>query len=243
MNASSGMATPLENVAASESPLTPERNSFENPPKNAPPPVKVMEYPYTTHTTAISAEGDEHLHQHRERVLGAHHAAVEQRQPRDRHQDDERAWPPSSRWCRPCRPWVPPARLRRPARSPRPPACRRLSMPAAGLSCASAAPAKASEVSRAINANSFFIAVSLQRRRIGLAGADADDFLEIEHEDLAVADLAGVGRLLDRFDRLLEQLGLDGDLDLYLGQEIDDVLRAAVELGVALSGARSPSPR
>src|SRR5690242_621417 len=75
-----------------------------------------------------------------------------------------------------------------------------LSGVAAGLSCESAAPAKASDPSSVTNAMSFFIAVPLERRRIGLAGADADDFLEIEHEDLAVADLAGIGRLLDGFD-------------------------------------------
>src|SRR5262249_19229045 len=64
--------------------------------------------------------------------------------------------------------------------------------------------------------------------------ADADYLLKIEHEDLAVADLAGVRRFLDRVDRLLEHLGFDGRLDLYLRQEIDHVLRAAIELGVPL---------
>src|SRR5687768_8628905 len=77
-----------------------------------------------------------------------------------------------------------------------------LSGAAAGLSCARVAPAKASDNATARNAQSLFIAFSLERRRIGLAGADADDLLEIEDENLAVADLAGVGRLLDRLDRL-----------------------------------------
>src|SRR5687767_4920327 len=108
-----------------------------------------------------------------------------------------------------------------------------LSGVAAGLSCASVAPAKASDSTRARNAQNFFISVSSECRRIGLAGADANDFFQIEHEDLAVADLAGVGRFLDRLDRLLEQLRLDRGLDLHLGQEIDHVLGAAVELGVA----------
>src|ERR687895_504715 len=110
----------------------------------------------------------------------------------------------------------------------------------AGLSCARVAPAKASESTRARNAQNFFITFSpSKRRRIGLAGADADDFLKIEHEDLAVADLAGVRRFLDRLDRLLEQLRLDRRLDLYLGQEVDHVLGAAVELGVALLAAEA----
>src|SRR5688572_23136651 len=108
-----------------------------------------------------------------------------------------------------------------------------LSGAAAGLSCASTAPAKATQTIMASHANSFFIAFSLKRRRIGLAGADADHFFQIEHEDLAVADLAGVSRALDRIDHLLEELALHGGFDLHLGQEVDHVLRAAVELGMA----------
>src|SRR5688572_22937226 len=73
-----------------------------------------------------------------------------------------------------------------------------LSGVAAGLSCASVAPAKASDSTRARNAQNFFISFSSECRRIGLAGADANDFFQIEHEDLAVADLAGVRRFLDR---------------------------------------------
>src|SRR5688500_13823511 len=115
-----------------------------------------------------------------------------------------------------------------------------LSDAAAGLSCASVTPAKASDSTRARNAQNFFITVSpSERRRIGFAGADADDFFQIEHEDLAVADLAGIGRLLDRLDRLLEEIGLDRGLDLHLGQEVDDVLRATVELGVPLLAAET----
>ena len=37
------------------------------------------------------ADAVEHVHQHREHVLGAHQAAVEQRKARDRHQQDEHA--------------------------------------------------------------------------------------------------------------------------------------------------------
>src|SRR5436853_3419645 len=104
---------------------------------------------------------------------------------------------------------------------------------APGLSCASVMPAKAIDSTSARNAQSFFTTFSLERRRIGFPGADANDFLKIEHEDLAVADLAGVRRFLDRLDRLLEQLCLDRGLDLHFGQKVDDVLRAAIELGMA----------
>src|SRR3970282_1694069 len=82
------------------------------------------------------------------------------------------------------------------------------SVAAAGLSCARCAAPEASECARAMRARNFFMCVSLERLRIGLAGADADDFFEFEHENLAVADLAGVGRLLDRLDGALEQVGV-----------------------------------
>src|SRR5262245_38608515 len=71
------------------------------------------------------------------------------------------------------------------------------------------------------------------------AGADADHFLDVGHEDLAVADAARVGRALDRLDRALDKIVLDHDLDLHLRQEIDHVLRAAVKLGVPLLPAEA----
>src|ERR1043165_86399 len=109
----------------------------------------------------------------------------------------------------------------------------------AALSCASTAPVKATHTAMATHVNSFFIAFSSERRCIGLAGADADDFFERHDEDLAVADLAGIGRFLDRLDHLLEHLVLDRGLDLHFRQEIDHVLRAAVELRVALLPAEA----
>ena len=43
-----------------------------------------------------------------------------------------------------------------------------------------------------------------QRVRPALAGADADDFVDRGDEDLAVADAAGAGGLLDGLDRALD---------------------------------------
>ena len=57
--------------------------------------------------------------------------------------------------------------------------------------------------------------------------------LDVENEDLAVADLAGAGRLLDGFDDLIEQVVLDRCFDLYLGQEINDVFGATVKFGMS----------
>src|SRR2546430_13622145 len=68
----------------------------------------------------------------------------------------------------------------------------------------------------------------------GLAGADAHDLLERRDEDLPVADLSGASRGLDGFDDLVDERVVDGGLDLDLGQEVHDVLGAAVQLRVAL---------
>src|SRR6266704_2263487 len=71
------------------------------------------------------------------------------------------------------------------------------------------------------------------------AGADADNLLEIENEDLAVADLSRVGRFFYGLDRLIEHLVLDRGLDLHFWQEIDHVFRAAIQLGVTFLPAET----
>src|SRR5882672_11390165 len=70
-----------------------------------------------------------------------------------------------------------------------------------------------------------------------LVGADADDILQREHEDLAVADLAGLGGAGDSGDHLGDDVVGHGDLDLHLGQEVHGVFAAAVDLGVAFLAA------
>src|SRR5690606_26110984 len=59
------------------------------------------------------------------------------------------------------------------------------------------------------------------------------------HEHLAVADLAGARGAVDRLERRFEGLVGYGGLDLELGQEIHDVLGAAVQLGMALLPAEA----
>src|ERR1043166_7775371 len=71
-------------------------------------------------------------------------------------------------------------------------------------------------------------------RNVGLAGADAHGVVESHDEDLAVADLAGLGRRRDRLDGLLDHRGVHCDLDLDLGQEAHGVFGAAIDFGVAL---------
>src|SRR5690606_26573900 len=77
------------------------------------------------------------------------------------------------------------------------------------------------------------------RGRAGLAGADADDLLQVIDKDLSVADLPGTGGILDRLDGLVGEFVDDGGLELDLGQEVDDVFGAAIELGMALLAAEA----
>src|ERR1039457_3113953 len=79
----------------------------------------------------------------------------------------------------------------------------------------------------------------LHRVLVDLAGADADGVLDRGDEDLAVADLAGLGSLDDGIDAAVGVAILDDNLDFHLGQEIDDVLGAAIQLGMTLLPAKA----
>src|SRR5665213_408782 len=68
----------------------------------------------------------------------------------------------------------------------------------------------------------------------GFTGPDANGFLDVGDENLAVADAAGLGGAPDRVDRLLDQVVRDHDLDFDLGQEVHDVLRPAIKFSVPL---------
>src|SRR5690606_20610702 len=65
-----------------------------------------------------------------------------------------------------------------------------------------------------------------ERVGVEFAGADAHNLVEVPDEDLAVADLAGTGGLHDRLDHGIGLLVGHRDLELDLGQEVDDVLGA-----------------
>jgi hypothetical protein len=75
--------------------------------------------------------------------------------------------------------------------------------------------------------------------RSALTGADADRLLDRRHKDLAVADLVGARRLQHCVERSRQQRIVEDDLDFDLGQEVDDVLGAAMELGMALLAAET----
>src|SRR5262249_15177285 len=72
-----------------------------------------------------------------------------------------------------------------------------------------------------------------------LARTDPDHVLDCRDEDLPVADPAGARALHDRVDDLGDTVVRNEDRDLHLGQEIDDVFRAAIELGVTLLSPES----
>src|SRR5690606_27050542 len=75
---------------------------------------------------------------------------------------------------------------------------------------------------------------ALDRVASGFSRPDPNRFLDGGDEDLAVADTAGVGRLLYRLDRPLDHSVFHHDFHFYLRQEVDDVFGAAIKLGVAL---------
>src|ERR1019366_3527147 len=79
----------------------------------------------------------------------------------------------------------------------------------------------------------------LDRVRAGFAGTDADNLLDIEDENLAVADAAGARGLLNRLDRGLEPGIRHHDFDFHLGQKIHDIFGAPVKLGMALLAAET----
>jgi len=58
--------------------------------------------------------------------------------------------------------------------------------------------------------------------------------LDGRNEDLAVADLAGLGRLRDGFDDLVDVASACDDLDLHFRQEAHGVFRTPIDFGVAL---------
>src|SRR5262249_31831525 len=72
---------------------------------------------------------------------------------------------------------------------------------------------------------------------VGLAGADAYRAVDAGDEDLAVADLAGLGRVRDQLDDLVDLIVVDGDIDPDFGQEVHRVFSAAIDFLVALLAA------
>src|SRR5688572_17823214 len=66
-----------------------------------------------------------------------------------------------------------------------------------------------------------------------LARPDPDELLDLRHPELAIPDLPGTGCLHDRVHDALRVGVVDHDLHADLRDEVDLVLRASIDLGVA----------
>src|ERR1044071_6967706 len=66
---------------------------------------------------------------------------------------------------------------------------------------------------------------------------DPDHIFYIEHENFPVADATGTRGLENRLHCRLDLIRQEDDLDFDLGQEVNDILGAAVQLGVAFLAA------
>src|SRR5262249_30196418 len=80
------------------------------------------------------------------------------------------------------------------------------------------------------------------RFRSALAGADADAVLQRQDEDFAVADAPlrpSAAGLHDGVDGWLDEILVDGDLQLHLAQQVHRQLVAVVDFGVALLSAEA----
>src|SRR5512132_467619 len=73
----------------------------------------------------------------------------------------------------------------------------------------------------------------------GFAGTDANHLLDRSDENLAVADLSRARGLDDRLDRALDERIAKHHFHLDFRQEIDDVLGAAIELGMPFLAAEA----
>ena len=75
---------------------------------------------------------------------------------------------------------------------------------------------------------------TLYRVFVQLAGANADHLVHWRDENLTIADLSGMRCFGDGVEAGVSLGFRYHDFDFHLGQEVDDILRAAIELRVAL---------
>src|SRR5579862_4128743 len=82
--------------------------------------------------------------------------------------------------------------------------------------------------------------MGLQYLVAALVGADPHGIVHWQHEDLAVAVLAGPCAAQNCVDDLVHILVAHYHLDLHLGRHVDSVVCAAVGLKVAALAAETP---
>src|SRR5271170_7234953 len=73
----------------------------------------------------------------------------------------------------------------------------------------------------------------------GFAGADADNFLDRHHKNLAVTDFARSGSLDDRVHGVVNLVLTQDDFNFDLWQKIHGVFAPAVNLGLALLASKA----
>ena len=158
--------------------------------------------PTAPSTSTAQSEALRHGGEH---VLLAHHAAIEQRQARDASSSAPAGRRRSSRRCRRHRSW-----RRGFARAPAKPHSSASAMQrrATLLSC----PPWMRVVALVMRSSRRHARMRLRTRcservGVGLAGADAHGLIDRRDEDLAVADLAGLGGVGDGFDHLVDPIG------------------------------------
>lgn len=76
-------------------------------------------------------------------------------------------------------------------------------------------------------------------RRSSFARADTDGFLDIGNENLSITDFTGVRALDDGCGHSVSLRVINDDLDLHLWQEINGVLRTAIDFGVPFLAAKA----
>src|ERR1044071_5437973 len=73
----------------------------------------------------------------------------------------------------------------------------------------------------------------------GFPRSNPDCFFDIRDEDFSVTDAPGLGGATDRLDGFFNHLVTQHNLDLHLGEKIDDVLGSAIKLGMSLLAAEA----
>ena len=85
------------------------------------------------------------------------------------------------------------------------------------------------------------LVVHTASRTARLAGADSHSGSEVENEDLAITDPAGLSCLTDSLDRGINHFVDQNHFDLHLRKKIHDIFSAAIKLGMTFLTAKTLS--
>src|ERR1700735_4896637 len=85
-----------------------------------------------------------------------------------------------------------------------------------------------------------YVPCALDGAGVALACSNAHDLLEIKNKYFPVPNFAGFGRPHDRFDHEIDEPVINRNLDFRLRHELNDILGAAINLGVSALPAKAP---